>query len=45
MPDGGLAGGLRGQTFRHWLFVAWLRVDGARRRQGLGAALLRAAED
>jgi GNAT superfamily N-acetyltransferase len=43
--EGRLLGGLRGQTFWHWLFVAWLWVDEARRRQGLGAALLRAAED
>jgi GNAT superfamily N-acetyltransferase len=43
--EGQLLGGLRGQTFWHWLFVAWLWVDEARRRQGLGAALLRAAED
>ncbi|WP_439577115.1 GNAT family N-acetyltransferase [Elioraea sp.] len=44
-PRGHLAGGLRGQTFWHWLFVAWLWVDEAQRRQGLGAALLHAAED
>ncbi len=42
---GRMIGGLRGQTFWHWLFVAWLWVDEAHRRQGLGAALLRAAED
>jgi len=43
--SGRLAGGLRGQTFWRWLFVAWLWVDEAHRRQGLGAALLHAAED
>lgn len=40
-----VVGGLRGITFWHWLFVAWLWVEEDRRGQGIGAALLRAAED
>jgi GNAT superfamily N-acetyltransferase len=43
--EGHMLGGLRGQTAWRWLFVAWLWVDEAWRRQGLGATLLRAAED
>ncbi|TQF79739.1 GNAT family N-acetyltransferase [Elioraea sp. Yellowstone] len=43
--DGQVVGGLRGITFWRWLFVAWLWVEEGRRGQGIGAALLRAAED
>lgn len=43
--DGQVVGGLRGITFWGWLFVAWLWVAEGQRGQGLGAALLRAAED
>lgn len=40
-----VVGGLRGVTFWRWLFVAWLWVEEKHRGQGLGAALLGAAED
>jgi GNAT superfamily N-acetyltransferase len=43
--EGRVVGGLRGITFWRWLFVAWLWVEEGRRGQGIGAALLRAAED
>lgn len=44
-PDGALAGGLIGLTQWQWLYVDYLWVDGGRRGGGLGARLMRAAEE
>ncbi len=41
---GNAQAGLRGVTFYNWLFVHWLWVGAARRRQGIGSRLLADAE-
>jgi GNAT superfamily N-acetyltransferase len=43
--DGAVVGGLWGRTAYDWLFVELLFVPEGLRRQGLGAALMTAAED
>lgn len=43
--SGGIAGGLWGATAHRWLYVQMLVVPAAARGRGLGAALMRRAED
>lgn len=43
--DGNIIAGLTGKTFWDWLHIEYLWVDEARRGQGLGSRLLRAAEN
>ncbi len=44
-PQGGVIGGLWGETYYDWMFIELLFVPEARRGEGLGAKLLAAAED
>ena len=43
-PGGALFGGARCRLAQGWLYLDWLWVEEARRRQGTGQALLAAAE-
>ncbi len=43
--DGGVLGGLKGQTFYAWLYIDWLWVSPDARGHGVGAGLLSKAED
>jgi GNAT superfamily N-acetyltransferase len=43
-PEGAVVAGLTGKTFWNWLYIDMLWVDDALRGQGVGSALMQAAE-
>lgn len=43
--NGSLIGGLKGRSTYDWLFIDWLWVSSEARGQGVGAKLMKKAED